>query len=272
MPLLAALMKTAVKNVIQLTGFGTTKEKREVLQRLHKVPAGEPLVIVATGQYVGEGFDYPRLDTLFLALPISWKGRLEQYAGRLHRENDGKKDVRIYDYIDIHEPVCDSMYHKRLRGYAAIGYQTIQLGQPSLFDNVELMPESLEDNQIFNGRSCLRPLSKSIVNAKRSIVISSPKLYRVASNKLVSLLKEQSANGVEVAIVVAKNDEQSDFLKSLGFHVSVKAGVKIGATIIDKSVVWYGSVCVLGYSSEDDNIIKIEDNKLAVEMLDVINY
>ena len=184
----------------------------------------------------------------------------------------GFKTVRIYDYIDIHEPVCDSMYHKRLKGYAAIGYQTIQLGQPSLFDNVEFMPESLEYNQIFNGRSCLRPLSKSIVNAKRSIVISSPRLYRVASNKLVPLLKEQSANGVEVAIVAAKNDEQSDFLKSLGFHVIVKTGVKIGATIIDKSIVWYGSVCVLGYSSEDDNIIKIEDNKLAVEMLDVINY
>ena len=269
--ILAALMKPAVNNVIQLTGSGTTKEKHEVLQRLQEVPAGEPLVIVATGQYVGEGFDYPRLDTMFLALPISWKGRLEQYAGRLHRENDGKMDVRIYDYIDIHEPVCDSMYHKRLRGYAAIGYQTIQLGQPSLFDNVELMPESLEDNQIFNGRSCLRPLSKSIVNAKRSIVISSPRLYRVSSNKFVSLLKEQSANGVEVAIVVSKNDEQSYFLKSLGFHVIVKAGVKIGATIIDKSIVWYGSVSVLGYSSDDDNIIKIEDNKLAVEILDVIN-
>jgi len=73
----------------------------EALTRLQNVPADEPLVIVATGKYVGEGFDYPRLDTLFLVSPISWKGRLQQYAGRLHRECEGKKDVRIYDYIDI---------------------------------------------------------------------------------------------------------------------------------------------------------------------------
>ena len=103
--LLTEKLKSYVKSVIQLTGADTAKEKREALQRLKEIPADEPLVIVATGQYVGEGFDYPRLDTLFLALPISWKGRLEQYAGRLHRENEGKKDVRIYDYIDIHEPV-----------------------------------------------------------------------------------------------------------------------------------------------------------------------
>ena len=74
---------------------------------------------------MGEGFDYPRLDTLFLVLPISWKGLVAQYAGRLHRENEGKKDVRIYDYIDIHEPVCESMYRKRLKGYSAIGYRVL---------------------------------------------------------------------------------------------------------------------------------------------------
>ena len=65
------------------------------------------------------------LITLFLALPISWKGLVAQYAGRLHRENEGKTDVRIYDYIDIHEPVCESMYRKRLKGYSAIGYRVL---------------------------------------------------------------------------------------------------------------------------------------------------
>lgn len=74
---------------------------------------------------MGEGFDYPRLDTLFLALPISWKGLVAQYAGRLQRENESKKDVRIYDYIDIHEPVCENMYRKRLKGYSAIGYRVL---------------------------------------------------------------------------------------------------------------------------------------------------
>lgn len=206
--LLAERLKSYANNVIQLTGTCTAKEKREALQRLQEIPADEPLVIVATGQYVGEGFDYPRLDTLFLALPISWKGRLEQYAGRLHRENDGKKDVRIYDYIDIHEPVCDNMYHNRLRAYAAIGYQTVQLGQPTLFEEICDLPAYYEDSQIFNGMTFFKSLIKDIATAKQSVVISSPRLYRVTNNKLVSLLKEQSANGVEVAIVTTMHDEQ----------------------------------------------------------------
>ena len=74
------------------------------MEYLQNTPPSELLVIVATGKYVGEGFDYPRLDTLFLALPVSWKGIIAQYAGRLHREYPGKKEVRIYDYIDIHDP------------------------------------------------------------------------------------------------------------------------------------------------------------------------
>jgi len=268
--LLAEKLKPYAKNVIQLTGAGTAKEKRETLQRLQEIPADDLLVIVATGQYVGEGFDYPRLDTLFLALPISWKGRLEQYAGRLHRENDGKKDVRIYDYIDIHEPVCDNMYHNRLRAYAAIGYQTIQIGQPTLFGKIGDLPAYSEDSQIFNGMTFFKSLIKDIATAKRSVVISSPRLYRVMNNKLVSLLKEQSANGVEVAIVTAMHDEQCDFLQSSGLHVTTKPNLKLCTIIIDKSLVWYGSVNALGYNSDKDNIIKMKDKKLADEILGIV--
>lgn len=268
--LLAERLKSYANNVIQLTGTCTAKEKREALQRLQEIPADEPLVIVATGQYVGEGFDYPRLDTLFLALPISWKGRLEQYAGRLHRENDGKKDVRIYDYIDIHEPLCDNMYHNRLRAYAAIGYQTVQLGQPTLFGKIGDLPAYSEDSQIFNGMTFFKSLIKDIATAKQSVVISSPRLYRVTNNKLVSLLKEQSANGVEVAIVTAMHDEQCDFLQSSGLHVTTKPNLKLCTIIIDKSLVWYGSVNALGFYSDKDNIIKLKDDRIAAEMLNVL--
>ena len=268
--LLAERLKSYANNIIQLTGTCTAKEKREALQRLQEIPADEPLVIVATGQYVGEGFDYPRLDTLFLALPISWKGRLEQYAGRLHRENDGKKDVRIYDYIDIHEPVCDNMYHNRLRAYAAIGYQTVQLGQPTLFEEICDLPAYYEDSQIFNGMTFFKSLIKDIATAKQSVVISSPRLYRVTNNKLVSLLKEQSANGVEVAIVTAMHDEQCDFLQSSGLHVTTKPNLKLCTIIIDKSLVWYGSVNALGFYSDKDNIIKLKDDRIVAEMLNVL--
>lgn len=263
---LSNLLGISLKNVIQLTGTGTAAEKREALRKLHDVPSEEPLVVVATGKYVGEGFDYPRLDTLFLALPISWKGLVAQYAGRLHRENEGKKDVRIYDYIDIHEPICDSMYRKRLKGYAAIGYQTIQLGQPSLFEDFEDIP----GNQIFDGRTYYKCLSRDVANAKRSVVISSPRLYRVVSNKLVALLKDLNTKGIETSIITSKEDEQSQQLVFAGQNVSVKSGQSLCSVVIDKSIVWYGSINVLGFSTEEDNIIRLQDINLAAELLGVL--
>ena len=268
---LAEKLKATIKNVISLTGAGTTKEKREAMQRLQTIPDSEQLVIVATGKYVGEGFDYPRLDTLFLALPISWKGLLTQYAGRLHREYEGKKDVRIYDYIDIHEPICDSMYRKRLKGYAAIGYKTINTAQPTLFDNINDIPSSVVENQIFNGSTFYRPYTSDLIKAKHSIVISSPKLYRTEQNPLVTLLKELAQQGIEILITTAAENEQTVFIQSKGLSVKVKPKLSLYTTIIDKEVVWYGSINTLGYASKDDNMIKVTDIYLANELIEIIH-
>jgi hypothetical protein len=79
-------------------------------------------VIVATGRYVGEGFDDPKLDTLFLAMPISWKGTVIQYAGRIQRLHSAKREVRIYDYVDRNVPVLEGMFRRCLAGYRSIGY------------------------------------------------------------------------------------------------------------------------------------------------------
>ena len=268
---LAEKLKATIKNVISLTGIGTTKEKREAMQRLQTIPDSEQLVIVATGKYVGEGFDYPRLDTLFLALPISWKGLLTQYAGRLHREYEGKKDVRIYDYIDIHEPICDSMYRKRLKGYAAIGYKTINTAQPTLFDHINDISSSVVENQIFNGSTFCRPYTSDLTKAKRSIVISSPKLYRTEQNPLVTLLKELAHQGIEILITTAAENEQTAFIQSKGLSVKVKPKLSLYTTIIDKEVVWYGSINTLGYASKDDNMIKVTDIYLANELIKMIH-
>ena len=268
---LAEKLKATIKNVISLTGIGTTKEKREAMQRLQTIPDSEQLVIVATGKYVGEGFDYPRLDTLFLALPISWKGLLTQYAGRLHREYEGKKDVRIYDYIDIHEPICDSMYRKRLKGYAAIGYKTINTAQPTLFDNIKDIPSSVSENQIFNGSTFYRPYTSDLTKAKHSIVISSPKLYRTEQKPLVTLLKELAQQGIEILITTAAENEQTAFIQSKGLSVKVKPKLSLYTTIIDKEVVWYGSINTLGYASKDDNMIKVTDIYLANELIEMIH-
>ena len=91
------------------------------------IPDEEERVLIATGRYIGEGFDDARLDTLFLAMPISWRGTLQQYAGRLHRLHDNKKLVQIYDYVDVNVPMLMRMYNKRLQGYKAIGYSILNI-------------------------------------------------------------------------------------------------------------------------------------------------
>lgn len=268
--LLAEKLKTTIPNVITLTGSNTTKDKREALQRLQAISPSEPLVIVATGKYVGEGFDYPRLDTLFLALPISWKGLVAQYAGRLHRENEGKKDVRIYDYIDIHEPVCDSMYRKRLKGYASIGYKTIIKGQPTLFDNVNDIEFSINEGQIFNGKTFFRPYKTDLGTAKHSIVLSSPKLYNAERNSLVEYLMNLSSQGIEVLVLTHTANEQTEYLQRKGLSVKIIPTLSLCTTIIDKTIVWYGAINALGYTSEEDNVIKVTDNNLADELTNAL--
>ncbi len=118
----AERLKGFAKNVIVLKG-GTGKRQRKALaEQIASIRDGEERVLIATGRYIGEGFDDARLDTLFLAMPISWRGTLQQYAGRLHRLHDNKNVVRIYDYVDVNVPMLTRMYNKRLKGYNAIGY------------------------------------------------------------------------------------------------------------------------------------------------------
>ena len=268
--LLAGMLEPHIATVIQLTGEGTARYKREMLQRLQDIPLDAPLAIVATGKYVGEGFDYPRLDTLFLALPISWQGLVAQYAGRLHRENEGKTDVRIYDYIDIHEPVCERMYRKRLKGYSAIGYRILSKDTQTLFNATEDLHLSSNEGQIFNGNTFRHPFSEELQNSKQSIVISSPRLYHVERNAFVKTLVALQTNGVEVAIHTAIENEQTDYLKSQGLFTSIVPQLSLCSCIIDKTIIWYGSVNVLDYPAEEDNVIRIADFKLANELLNVI--
>lgn len=112
-----------VKNVIVLAGGMGRKQLSAVIDKLKNVPRDEERLIIATGRYLGEGFDDARLDTLFLALPIAWKGTVAQYAGRLHRDYDQKNEVIIYDYVDDLVPVLSGMFAKRKKGYKAIGYE-----------------------------------------------------------------------------------------------------------------------------------------------------
>jgi superfamily II DNA or RNA helicase len=112
-----------VNHVFVLKGGMGKKQRRTIAEAIEAVPESEARVILATGSYIGEGFDDTRLDTLFLAMPISWKGTLQQYVGRLHRLHDAKHVVRVYDYVDSQVLMLARMYARRLKGYSAIGYR-----------------------------------------------------------------------------------------------------------------------------------------------------
>jgi superfamily II DNA or RNA helicase len=123
---LASRLSKFAKNVIVLRGGMGARDSRAATEALRAVSGAEERVLVATGRYLGEGFDDARLDTLFLTMPIAWRGTLAQYAGRLHRLHATKRDVIIYDYVDENEPLLAKMAGKREAGYRSLGYRAVQ--------------------------------------------------------------------------------------------------------------------------------------------------
>ena len=142
---------------------------------MKELPPDRTMILIATGQKIGEGFDCPRLDTLMLAAPVSFAGRLEQYVGRLSREYDGKKRVIVYDYIDSQIPVFDGMYQKRLKTYKKIGFRVIS--NPAI--------EKQEVNAIYDSGSYTDVFERDLVEADREILISSPSLISEKVDRLI---------------------------------------------------------------------------------------
>lgn len=237
-------------NVIRLVGNDSAKSKREVMSRLNDIPANEPLVVVATGKYVGEGFDLPRLDTLMLAMPVSWKGLIAQYTGRLHRNYPGKAETRIYDYIDLRVPVCDSMYRKRLQGYKAVGY-SIAVANEGLF--AETTTEAIFDATDFE-----KPFHDDLVSAKQSIVISTTRLRWNRTPRIIDLLAAATLRGVSVTIIISETGHREADLQAMGFSIIHRTDCKMQCAIIDQRIGWYGSVNLIGKSIMDATTIRIQ--------------
>jgi superfamily II DNA or RNA helicase len=124
--MLAGRLSKFAKNVVVLQGGMGAQRSRAAGETLEAISDGEERVLVATGRYLGEGFDDARLDTLFLTMPISWRGTLAQYAGRLHRLHTPKRDVVVYDYVDGNEPMLAKMATKRELGYRSLGYRAVR--------------------------------------------------------------------------------------------------------------------------------------------------
>ena len=257
---LAELLKPHCPNVITLIGSESTKDKRQKMEHLQSIPSSEQLVIVATGKYVGEGFDYARLDTLFLVSPVAWKGIVAQYAGRLHREYEGKQDVQIYDYIDIRVPVCESMYRKRLKGYASIGYR---IRNNEAFDSLFPITDVIYDGQNFE-----LPFISDLSKANQSVVVSCPKVKIGRHSQIADRLADLMANGIEIVLYTKEENEDTISLQHQGISVIYKDHLSLHAAIIDKSTIWYGSVNILGYRSLEDNLIRFRNPEIASNLLD----
>jgi phosphatidylserine/phosphatidylglycerophosphate/cardiolipin synthase-like enzyme len=253
------------------------------MEHLQSIPANEPLVIVATGKYVGEGFDFPRLDTLMLAIPVSWKGIVAQYAGRLHRNYPNKHEVRIYDYVDIHVPLCELMYRRRMKGYAAIGYKTkLQPVNQGLFAELE---EPEMSTPFFDGKSYSAAFRKDLAQANRSVIIACPNIHLQPHSPYYRLLAELTARGVQVTIYTksddsdhtnekhprfSKNNKDITALENIGVTIVLSPSLSCRCAIIDKKLIWYGSINFLGKNSVEDNSMRFEDSTLAADLLDII--
>ena len=154
------------------------------------VPANESVLLIAIGQYIGEGFNFPRLDTLMLATPIAWEGNVEQYAGRLHRAYAGKTEIMIYDYVDSHVRVLDQMFRKRLRAYKKIGYTIAE--QPSAV--------LAGSHGIYDGREIREHFELDIATVQQELIIASPGLNRERTMWLLDLLPSLYQRNVRIAV------------------------------------------------------------------------
>lgn len=259
---LATLLQGKIPNVFLLVGSDKPKEKREKLAALQAIPASEEVVVAATGKYIGEGFDAPRLDTLLLAMPISWRGTLAQYAGRLHRNYEGKHEVRIYDYVDVHIPMLERMYHKRLKGYAELGYQ-VRFGTSD---------ESV--SMVYDGHAAMAAFEQELSDAAQSIVIVSPYLQKGRVGRLLPLLQSTVSRGVKITVHTNDDDTRRseiaaavDALQSAGAEVILHKDLQQRYAVLDEYIVWYGNADLLAFGRRDTDVLRFENADIAGELL-----
>ena len=256
--------------VFLLSGSNSKKEHKEILKQMNQVAPGESMILVATGKLIGEGFDYPRLDTLMLAAPVSFSGRLEQYIGRLNRDYTGKEEVIVYDYIDSHIRILDNMYAKRLRTYKRTGFQVIT--------NNILTKQSV--NSIYDSGNYMDIFERDIVEAGKKIIVSSPELTQDKVARFIYLVKPRQEAGVSVTVITTEPQNISygspEFYQGLmkemrenGIYVIVRDEVAEHFAVIDDELVWHGGMNLLGREDAWDNLMRIRSFQVAEELLEI---
>ncbi len=261
------LLREKIPDVVELTGGMGSKATREAFGRVSENSHGRNPVIVATGHFIGEGFDEPRLDTLFLAMPISWKGTLQQYAGRLHRLFENKKEVKIYDYVDIHVGMLEKMYWKRMKGYASMGYKAKGEEAPCASPDV-----------IFHQGNFLPVFLRDVASAKSEIVIVSPFVRKARSTRMIGHLKTAVEHEVRVIAVTRPAEDFRaeygsclesifDLFENNGIKVVRKSHIHQKFAVLDRKTSWYGSINLLSYGSSQESVMRIESSNIANELI-----
>ena len=257
-------------HVYLLQGGGSRKAKDEMRLQMRSVPAEESVVLVAIDKYIGEGFNFPRLDTMMLTMPAAAEGNIEQFAGRLHRDYETKKEVIIYDYVDSHIRVLEKMYHKRLRTYKKIGYE--------ICNNV--IAQKQNANAIFDMDTYEKVFERDLLEANKEIIISSPGLNQIKVNAFVRLIKKKQEDGVKITVVTLNPEGYPEekiedtknlvqILENYAVRVKIQDYMHEHFAIIDDQIVWYGSVNLLSRAKGDDNLMRIESKDAAQELLEM---
>ena len=267
---LYGLFKGAADHVFLLQGGKSLKARVELREKMATVSRDESMIMVATGQYIGEGFNYPRLDTMLLAMPISFEGNVEQYAGRLNRDYEGKRDVVIFDYIDQHIPVLERMYHRRLRTYKKIGFEVC----------AEVMDKQEVSNSIFNSTGYWEVFEKDVLSTAKNIIISSPYLSFRKVEWLVDQSEILQKRGVVIKVFSLSPEAYPEDgrehhgkllerLTSAGICVKTQNHCHERYAVIDQSLVWYGSMNLLSRGREEDSLMRIVSPEIAAELLEL---
>ena len=263
-------LKSYADYVFLMTGNNSKKEHRKIFEQMRQVGNDESMILVATGSLVGEGFDFPRLDTLFMATPVSFRGVVEQYAGRLNRDYVGKENVIIYDYVDNHIPMFDNMYMKRLKAYKQIGYQ-ISGGLKACKQTV---------NAIYDGDDYRETFNKDLFDADKNIIISSPAISGPKVYELIRMLKEKQEEGVQITIVTWTPDSYGfgdasywmqlhEDMRKAGFYIKTVEEYCDRFAVIDQEVVWYGNINLLAKDKIDDSIMRVMSKEIAGELMEI---
>ena len=264
------MLEDKIQHVFLLQGGKSNKERDRITDELRNVPVEESVALVAIGKYIGEGFNFPRLDTMMLAAPISWQGNVEQYAGRLHRDYEGKSEVIIYDYVDAHIKVLERMYHKRLRTYKKIGYEIC----------MNLSHEKQQANAIYDMDSYQAVYEKDLQQANKEIVISSPGINKAMVKRTLELVKIRQAAGVMINVITIPAEDYPEnriqatgqLIETLiqsGVTVKLISGMHEHYAVIDKEIVWYGSLNLLSRAKEEDNLMRVQSVDIATELLEI---